>query len=259
MFKKNLYFLVPSLPPLSMGQKPEMGFEEFVTRLETNLGKSDLEKTVVLRRFVDIFNIRSLLMEETVDPRGNLNEKQLDEALLVRAGIPDYVFEFLDQFEKVSDKIRNFSGLLAQFFNSEIPRNKGFLRSYLMLERECRLVLVALRARQLGRDVAKELQFEDSTDPFIAHILAQKDAERYDPPVEYIDLKELIASCYADPWLENKAFAEYRFNKIGELVEGKHFCIDQILSYMAQLMLLENMIELDEEKGNRILDTFKSG
>lgn len=256
---RNYYFVVPSLPPLSLREKPELSFEELMTRLALNLSKKDLEKTQVLRRFVDIFNIRALLMEETIDLRGNLSEKQLDEALLVHAGLPDYVFFFLDQFEKVPDKIRNFHGLLATYFNEEIPQQKGFLRKYLTFERECRLVLLALRAKQLGRDVVKELQFEDPTDPLVAHILAQKDSDSYDPPPEYQDLKEVIASCYPDPWAENRAFAEYRFKKIGEIAEGKLFSIDTILCYIAQLMIIENIIELDAEKGRMILDTFKSG
>jgi hypothetical protein len=256
---RNYYFAVPSLPLLSLHQRPEITFGELMTRLETNLNKQDLEKTKVLRRFVDICNIRALLMEEPVDPRGNLNEKELDEALLVHAVLPDYVFEFLDQFEKVSDKIRNFPGLLARFFNAEIPEQKGFLRTYLTFEREWRLVLLALRAKQLGRDVVRELQFEDPTDPLVAHILAQKDSESYEPPLEYADLKELIASCYADPWAEHKAFAEYRFRKIEVLAENGLFTIEQILCYMAQLMIIESMFELDDERGNMILDTFKSG
>ena len=256
---RNYYFVVPSLPPLSMQERPEITFEELMLRLQINLTQKDLEKTEVLRRFIDICNIRALLMEEPVDERGNLNEKELDEALLVQALLPSYVFEYLDQFEKVSDKIRNFPGLLAQYFNAEILKNKGFLRKYLTFERECRLVLVALRAKQLQRDVAKEIQFEEPTDPLVAQILAQKDADTYDPPMEYADLKELIASCYNDPWLENKAFAEYRFKKIQEMAERETFSIDQILCYMAGLMIIEDLTLLDEEKGNMILDTFKSG
>jgi hypothetical protein len=256
---RNYFFVVPSLPPLSLRERPELSFEDLMVRLSMNLSKSDLEKIKVLRRYVDIYNIRALLMEEPIDPRGNLNEKELDEALLVQAGLPDYVFEFLGQFEKVSDKIKNFSGLLTRYFNEEIPKQKGFLRKYLVFERECRLVLLALRAKQLGRDVVKELQFEDPTDPLVAHILAQKDSDRYDPPAEFQDLKELIASCYPDPWAENKAFAEYRFKKIDEIAEGKLFSIDAILCYTAQLMILESIIELDAERGKMILDTFKSG
>lgn len=256
---RNYYFVVPSLPPLSMQERPAISFEEFTIRMEISLSKCDLEKIRVMRFFVDICNIRALFMEEPVDPRGNLSEKELDEALLVHTSLPEYVFEFLDQFEKVTEKIKNFPGLLALYFNSEIPKHKGFLRDYLIFERECRLVLVGLRAKQLGRDVLKELQFEDPTDPFVAQILAQKDSGSYDPPMEYVDLKELMAACDRDPWLENKAFAEYRFKKIGDIACDNLFSIDQILRYMAQLMIIENLIALDAERGNMILDTFKSG
>ena len=255
----NYYFVVPSLPPLSLRDRPEMTFDELMVRLEVSLTYHDLKKVRVLRLFIDICNIRSLLMEEPIDPRGNLTEKELDESLLVHTVLPDYVFDFLDQFEKAADKIKNFSGVIARFFNEEIPKQTGFLKRYLTFEREWRLVLVGLRAKQLGRDVAKELQFEDFTDPLVAQILAQKDSDRYDPPMEYGDLKELIASCYTDPWQEQRAFAEYRFKKIAEIAEAKLFAIDQVLSYMAQLMLVESIYELDLGKGNMILDTFKTG
>ena len=97
---------------------------------------------------------------------------------------------------------------------------------------------------------------EDPTDPIVAHILAQKDSEVYEPPYEYAELKELLASCNADPLAEHRALAEYRFRKIAELAENRPFTIDQILSYMAQLMIIENLIELDRERGNMILETF---
>ncbi|MBS0620775.1 MAG: DUF2764 family protein [Verrucomicrobia bacterium] len=257
--RRSYYFVAISLPPLALRERVSFSFRELVARLEINLSKEDLEKTRVLRRFVDLGNIRALFLEEPIDPHGNLSEKELDEALLVHNILPAYVFEFLDQFEKVSDKVKHFSGLFARFFQEETVKQKGFLQSYLQFEREWRLVLLAMRAKQLGRDVARELQFEDLTDPFVAQILAQKDAPQYDPPSEYVDLKELVASCSRDPWLESKAFAEYRFRKVGEMAEGDLFSIDHILSYMAQLMLLEQLEALDPEKGKMILDTFTSG
>ncbi len=256
---RNYYFVVPSLPPLSLQDRPEITFQELIARLEASLDRRDLEQTKILRRFIDVCNIRALLMEEEIDPRGNLNKKELDEALLTRSILPDYVFDFLDQFEKIADKIRFFFGLICEFFNQEIPKQKGFLKRYFLFEREWRLVLLALRAKQLGRDVVKELQFEDLNDPFVAQILAQKDADAYEPPQEYAPLKELILAAYSDPWLEQKLFTEYRFKKIGELAEDHPFAIDQILAYMAQLMLVEDRQQLDAARGKMILDTFKTG
>ena len=230
-----------------------------MARLESTISEKDFEKVKLLRLFVDISNIRALLMEEPVDPRGNLTEKQLDEAIVVQYLLPQYVFDFLSQFEKVSDKIRYFSGLVALFFNQEIPKATGFLKDYLTFERESRLVLLALRAKRLGRDLVRELQFEDPTDPFVAQILSQRDAPQYEPPAQYAELKEIFLSCSGDPWQENRAFILYQFNHIEEISEKEQFTIDRILAYVAQLMLLESLSELDEEKGKMILDTFKEG
>ena len=252
----NYYFLAPSLPPLVLRDRPEITFEELKVRLAANLDKGDKKLADLLMRFTDICNIRHLFTEEPIDPRGTLSEKQLDEALLVRSGLPDYVFDFLDQFEKTQDRIRQFSALLARFFQEEIPHLNGFLKKYFTFEREWRLVLVGLRSKQMGRDVARELQFEDFADPFVAQILAQKDADRYEPPAEYSELSDLMTATYPDAWEQHKAFFEYRFKKVEEMVEGSLFSIDVILAYMARLMLIEQYNELDEEKGRMILETF---
>ncbi len=227
-------------------------------RIKLNLSPKDYKLAEVLLSFVDISNIRSLLLEEPIDPKGNLNEKELDEALLLKYNLPDYIFDFLDGFESHADKIKNFSGVFSLFFSQEIQKEKGFLKRYFTFERQWRLVMTALRAKVLGRDLLRELQFEDLTDPFITQMLAQKDADQYDPPAEYADLKDLLAACDQDPGQERLVFDQYRFDKIGELVEGDLFSRDFILSYIARLAILEYGLELDEDKGKMILDTFKT-
>jgi len=252
----NYYYLAASLPPLTIGEKPEISSEELKMRLKINLTKKDMEKAEVFLRYMDLNNIRSLLLEEPIDSRGNLNEKELDEALLIHNILPQYVFDFLDHYETVNERIKYFPGLLVKYFNEEIPHQEGFLKKYLMFERQYRLVLTALRAKQLHTDIMRELQFEDFSDPLVAQILAQKDAESYEPPSEFIELKELLASCGTDPWLKHKLFAEWRFKKIEELVDRPLFSIDWILSYMARLMIVEDWLKLDEKEGKMILETY---
>jgi len=255
----NYYFLAPSLPPLVFGMKVELSSERLASMLEINLSKEDFAKLTVLRRYVDLQNIRSLISEEDIDPRGNLNEKELDEALLIRNNLPEYVFDFLNRYESVAEKVRNFSSLLVTYFHEEIPKQKGFMKRYLSFEREWRLVMLTLRAKKMHKDVTQALQFEDFADPLVAQILAQKDSDSYDPPSEYQELKEIFLSCGSDPWLQNKTIAEWRFHKIDELVQQPLFSIDWILAYMARLMIVEYWNALDEEKGKMILDTFKAG
>lgn len=252
----NYYFLAPSFPELVLGEKPDITFEELLGRLEINLTKKDLKKTACFRRYLDIGNIRALFLEEAIDDRGNLSEKDLDEAILLKAELPQYVFDFLDRFDGVSEKLHNFSGLFSLFFSEEIEKSSGFLKTFFAFERETKLVLLALRAKEMGREITREVQFEDFSDPLVAQILAQKDSETYEPPAEYRGLKEVFATCGSDPWQQYRQITQWRFNQIEEMVSGPLFSIDWILAYMARLLLVEQWNELDETKGKMILEAF---
>ncbi len=254
----NYYFLAASLPPLILGEKPELSFEELTSRFQINLSKKDCQKVARFRRYIDVNNIRFLFLEEAIDSRGNLNEKDLDEALLLKDSFPAYIFDFLDRFEKTSDKLKYFSGIFSVFFNEEIAQEKGFLKAYFEFERNWKLVMLALRSKEQTRDVIRQLQFEDLSDPLVAQILAQKDSSYYDPPSEYLELKEKYLSCGADPWQKYKVVAKWRLDRIEELVSKPVFSIDWILSYMARLVIVEDYYALDEAKGKMILDVFVS-
>lgn len=252
----NYYYLAASFPPLVLGEKPELSFEELVAGLRLNLSDADWEKTVLFRRYIDLLNIRFLFLEEAVDSRGIYSEKELDEALLLKSGFPDYVFDFLQKYDSVMDRIRYFPGLIAQFFSLETPSEEGFLNAYFSFERQWRLVMVALRAKELKRDVMRELQFEDPSDFIVAHILAQKDADQYEPPMEYADLKEKYLSCGSDAKEQNRVILKWRFDRLEQLVDRPLFSIDWILCYMAQLLLVEEESSLKEDKGQMILEAF---
>jgi hypothetical protein len=254
----NYYFLAAALPPLTLGEVPEISFEEISEMLKINLSKKDYEKTVVFRRFVDLYNIRALFLQDEIDPRGNFDEAELDQALLFHEGLPEYVFEFLDRYETVEERLSHFFELLSLFFQEEIPKQKGFLKQYLIFEREWRLVALALRAKKMRRNVAEELQFEDPTDPLVAQILAQRDADHYEPPVEYEDLKELLLTCGNDPWQQHQVLGKYRFDQITEMVDKPLFNIDWILAYMAQLLIVEHWNRLDKNQGKSLLKKFIS-
>ncbi len=116
---------------------------------------------------------------------------------------------------------------------------------------------MAIRAKYLHRDLIKELQFEDPSDYFVRQILVQKDTEEYEPPAQYLEIKELLQAAGSDPWKQNKALSLYRFNKIQEMGRKEPFSIERILAYLAQLMIIEYWNELDQAKGQMILDAFK--
>jgi len=249
------YFLLSSLPELSLGGQADITFEQFKTMLELNLTPQDLSQARLFLSLIDLRNIRALWLKEPLDPRGSLNEKELDEALLVQDFLPPFVFDFLDRYESVKDRLHYSSFLFFHFFTYVSEEHSGFLQAYFQQEREIRLVLAALRAKKTHRDIAYELQFEDPTDPLVAHILAQKDMEEYEPPREFEKLKLIFKENYLAPRKLALAFLEWRFAMIVELEERfPFFSIDRVLGYMARLYAYENWNSLDEAQGRAFVD-----
>lgn len=253
----NHYFLITAFPPISLGAKPDLSFKEVKEMLQLNLSAADWKKVRLLLRPLDLLNIRALWLGLPLDDRGNLKAKDLEEHLLVEAGLPSYVIDYLERYETTGDRLHNFSSLFASLYREELPKLKGFLLKYYQLEREIRLILTALRAKQMGRDLAKELQFEDPTDPLVAELLAQKDAADIIPPHGFEDLKNLFMDHRSDPQTLHRAMLEYRLERIEEMEEVQDFGIDRVLAYLARLLLVESYAELNFEKGKEHLGQYE--
>lgn len=247
------YFLSCLFPPLKLGESPEISFEELSYLLEMNLSQSDLKKVAFLKRFIDLKNLRALWRGEPLDHRGNYTEKQIDEALSGEGLLPDFLADFLQQYESTEDRLKNFAFLWVQYFSERFDQGE-FLKKYFGFERELSLVLAVLRAKDTKRDVMQEMQFEDPQDPFVAHILAQKDLDHYDPLMEYAPVKELYMQHKNDPLSLHKAILEYRLNRVIELEQNREFTIDSVLSYMVRLIIVEDFDRLNPDKGKQILE-----
>ena len=252
--KEKYYFLAPLLPDLQIGVPPDISFGRFDYILQVNMTRGDYAKTIILRRYYDVQNIRNFWMNKEFDPYGFYNANDLEGALLTRMGLPEYIYAFLEKYKNIEDRLHNFPGLVSAFFQNEINAAQGFVKEYLTFEREWRLVLAGFRAKKLGRDLIAELQFEDPYDEVVGQILAQKDSKTYEPPNRYSDLKALFEEHYDSPFELYQALCEYRFNKVEEMFHDDVFAVSRILGYMAQLIIVEKGLELDMKKGKQIVD-----
>lgn len=249
----DYYFVGTYLADLEFGKEPEISFAEFETLLKDNLTPKDYQHVHVLRLLIDIENLRFFWKEKELDKRGNFNEQELDQAILSRGVLPIWLDDFLDEFESTEAKLKNFSRIWAAFFKHEIPKNKSFLKSYLNFEYELRLVLTAYRAKKLGRDIVKELQFEDLEHPLVQQILAEKDVKSYTLPSEYEELAQILQVSGDEPDLLAPALDAYRFKKIEEIEGLETFSLDRLLAYMAQLFLIEKNVAPHAETGEELV------
>ena len=250
------YFVLLALPPLSFRTKPEMAFHELKELFSLNITAEDQERITTLLYSVDLYNLKAFWLGAPLKDLGNVGEKTLEEALLVKDRLPMYLLDYLDQYETTHERLRYFPALVASFYRELGEKESGFLLAYFQFERELRLILSALRAKQMGRDIVKELQFEDATDPMVAYILAQKDGAEFIPPREFESLKILFVENSRNPEKLNRAMLEYRFAKIEEMEEElPPFSMDQVLAYVAKFLVIDQWFsERDFEKGHLAVD-----
>lgn len=253
------YFAGTAIPGYNLESPTEYEFEVVKDLMRTNLSKKDYEKTVVVRRYFDIENIRCLWKKEEFDPYGNLDPNALEEALLAYTGLPEYVYDFLEKYDTIEERLKHFPELVAAYFREEIEKASGFLKEYLEFERAFRLVMVGLRAKELGRDVTAELQFEDPNDDLVAQIIAQKDSPTYVPPGGFEDLKPLLEEMSETPLELHKALLKYKFRKYEEMVGLAVFSIDRMLAYLVEHILTAKWFALNKKKGHEMIETIVQG
>lgn len=234
-----------------------MSFKELEELLTLNLSKDDLALVHELLLPIDLYNIRAFWLGMPLDDRGHIKARELEEELLVQEGLKSYVVDFLDRYESTDERLRYFSSLYSSMYRDAISRFDGFLLKYFEFEREFRLVLTGLRAKQSGKDLVRELQFEDPTDPFVAEILAQKDTSDFTPPKEYEELKNLFIANFSKPRELNRAILEYQFQKVEEMEEPQDFGIDRVLAYVAKFYLVESISLADKEKGMEQMSSYE--
>ncbi len=248
-------FLATLLSPLRIGDAPEMSFKELEFFLQQNLSSADLKKVKILRRYYGIQNLRALWLGQPLDLHGNYDENQLEEAIITGLDLPDYVSGFLQKYETKEEQLKYFPELERNYFFEEMKNTSGFLLDYLRMERELKLVSTGFRAKRLKRDISRELQFEDPEEELVGQIMAFRDADYFEPPVEYSDLKRIFEVYRDDPLGLHQALCQYRFNRVEELVGAHTMSIDYILAYVVQLVLVEKWLELDQQKGQIIVDS----
>lgn len=248
------YYAVSAFPPIVFGAALEMSYEAARQMIALNATGSDWRRVVLFQRVVDIRNIRALWLQAPFDPRGNYQEKDLENALLLKENLPGFVIDFLDRYETREERLRYFPSLTASLYRETLPELDGFLYEYFQMEREIRLSATALRVKASAGDLSRELQFEDPDDPFVAELLARKDESEAVVPEEYEDLKRAFLENRLEPGKLFRSILLIQLSRIEDLEAGRTFSMDQVLGYLARLFLVESWNMLDEEQGRSALE-----
>ncbi|MBP9841441.1 MAG: DUF2764 family protein [Simkaniaceae bacterium] len=236
------FFLAAFLPPLDIRVKVDLTPEELMVILQENLSVSELEQVKQLRTFVDISNLERLYSHDIIDPWGNLSEDELRK----EEKLPLFATDLLASCDTEEQKLAICPQIMARFY--EQP-HQGILKRFFEFEREFRLALTGWRCKKLGIDPLIELKEEDPRDLTVAQIFASKDQPGYEMPFEFEDFGP-IPDQPMDQYLK---VAEYRFEKVDDLLQGDFNSMDGILGYLIQFMIVKNYHALNDQQGNQLL------
>jgi len=250
--EKYYYFLACSLPNISISQKPDLTFEELKNMIYLNFQEDDLRCFELFLKFIDLNNFRLFWQNKEIDPRGSLSVSDLEDYTLSKYGIFDFVSDFLEMYETVEERLRNFTFLLVKFFDKVFQEQKGFLHKYFKLEKLIRLNLTALRSKKIKKDIVYELKFEDLSDEYVVYILTQKDQDNFEPTKEFEEIKNIYLNNIDDPKKMNLELLKFKYDKMIDFFEEKPFTKDQIIAYAILLYMIENYYKLDIEEGIKI-------
>ncbi len=250
----SLFYLVSALPPLKRQEAPQLSFQEFSLMCKENLPAKEWQQLKTLMHLTDLENIRSLYVGTPWDDRGLYSKVELEAHLQDKTGFPEYVLSFLDSHDEVEDRIKHYPSLLAQYFVVESQQQDGFVAAYLHFARSLRLVITALRAKRIGVPVEPELRYEDPSDPIVAQILAQKDAQSYEPPLEFEPLKRLFSEEETSPLELAKGVLAFEWDYLSEAMETKVFSTEYVLAYGLKLGALERWFALDASKSKELVE-----
>ena len=249
---RNYYYLGISLPELEILSKPLIRFEELIEAFKINLSKNEMASVEKIQIYYDLINLEKTLLGEPITHKGNMTSQEILEALKLRQGFPEFVFEFFDRYKVDSEQLEKFSELYSLYFHEYAGENDPSA-IILQYEKELRSFLLGYRAVRFKRSIEKEFSLENIEDRDI-HLILSKEAdtkvlneEKLQKFLEKIDPIQ-------DPLEIRSSVASFRFEHYKEIQDFHPFTIQGLLAYMMQLIILEELEVKSPEMGLEIFN-----
>ncbi|MDE3055304.1 MAG: DUF2764 family protein [Verrucomicrobiota bacterium] len=253
------YYLLLSLPPLSLKEPPAISFAELKESLHLNLSARDEKHVASLFEEIDLYNIKAFWAGLPLDPRGNEDLTHLEESLLV-GDVPLFFADFLQKYPLPEERILHFAEAIAAFYREKEEKERGILQEWYDFERKRNLLLAALRAKKLERNLADVFKDEEASDPTVAFLLAQKDSFDLFLPVGWEELKVIFVENQREPKKMHRAILEYQLEKIEELEEkSSPFSLDQVFLYVLKFLIVQTWAVAQGTQGKEVVEKIVDG
>ncbi|MFZ4773653.1 MAG: DUF2764 family protein [Chlamydiia bacterium] len=240
-------FLECFLPPSSFDIKPEVNLRELDELYAQNLNFEDMKSLQMIHVFINILNLRAYFTADRLFLGGTIESDEIAYCLERELTYPPFVFDYLDKYPDINDRIHNFRELISTTYDWLIENSKGFVHDFFEYDRKLWITTMAYLGKKRGRKVEEDLGFLDPKDDVVKMLLEQRDSEHFEFPegLEGIDLELDIA--FSDPLKEIDMIARLRFNFCQNCLQSSPFTLDSILAYYMQILVLTDFNESHDE------------
>lgn len=268
---KAYYALVAGLPDLLLDEgRVQYGSRDFREDLHNVMSESHFRQIQALFYPYDNRNLLALLergSEVALDPLGNYTREELEEEIRSPGLLPAYLGTFIEEYRSGvrapdglghADRIASlmYSCLLAP--GTGLP--DGFVREWLVFDREFRNVLTALACRSLERQVAGVLVGDD----FVVESILRANSGDFGLGRELPWLERLLHLYQgSDLLVRERGIDAIRWEYVEQLTTFEYFTVHKVAAYVVLLGIAERWMALDEAIGremfNRIMQDLESG
>ena len=236
-------FLECFFPPTSFDIKPEVDLKELTEILELNLGSSDKKSLAQIGTFIDILNLRSYFTADRLSQGGLTEADEIPYCLENQIQYPEFVFDYLDKYKDINERIHHFRELLLAAYDLLIETTGGFLKDFFEYDRKLWITSIAYLGKKRGRDLKEDLSFLDPHDLLTALLIQQHESEHFEFPegLEGIDLELDVA--FKDPLKEMEMLSRLRYEFCQTYLQTAPFTLDSIFAYYIQVLVLSDFYE----------------
>jgi hypothetical protein len=268
---KAYYALVAGLPDLLLDEgKVQYTLREFRDDLREMLSAGHFLQIQALFYSYDNRNLLALLeqgSEVVLDPLGNFSREELEEEIRSPGLLPSYMGVFIEEYRggvRAPDGLgyadRLTSLMYSRLLDPDTGLPEGFVRKWLVFDRELRNVVTALACRALDRPVAGVLV----GDVYVVESILRANSGDFGLGRELPWLERLL-HLYAgsDLLARERGIDEIRWEQAEQLTTFEYFTVHKAAAYVVLLGIAERWMALDETVGremfNRIMQDLQSG
>ena len=229
MLKENYYYLVAGLPDLFFNEnKTALSSSSFKNKLKSQLNKADFELVQLLYLKKEDKCLSDLFLE-----KNELSEDQDTE----ESGL-------------------TFENRMEGFYYEYVIASKNtFLSKWFKLELTIKNILTAFNCTQFNYPLEKHLvKAKQGKEVYSLLLKNQLKPELFEDEVPFAEQLFKMAESDSSPEEKEKAIDKLLWNYLDEQTFFYYFTIEQILSYIIKLRIVERWVKLDPEKGNTLLN-----